>query len=284
MATNGSLLTMRTLELLHLECRLTSMEVTIDGPEEMHDRRRLKRNGRGSFHRIVDVLAQTVRRGLIPQLAISIRINIDHENEESVPDLITDLACFGLAGPQITLQLSPVHSWGNDVSDVEIAVKGYAEREAGWLRLAESLRIGYRVLPDHAVASTCKATTRSGEIIDPTGRVFSCSEHPLVPGAPERAVVATVDELAGSQRRPAGLLDDWFDEIDAGGAQCSRCPILPVCGGSCPKLWREGHVPCPSVKHNWADRMDIAVRRLGFTPVADPEATPTTPGQVAAGS
>jgi uncharacterized protein len=46
--------------------------------------------------------------------------------------------------------------------------------------------------------------------------------------------------------------------------QCGRCPILPICGGSCPKLWREGHIPCPSIKFNFQERLEIAAGRLGF--------------------
>ncbi|MEU9129629.1 radical SAM protein [Kitasatospora sp. NPDC048540] len=271
MATNGSLLTTRTLAELHDDCALAEMELTIDGPEEVHDRRRLTRNGRGSFRRTVAVLARTLDEGLAPGLRIGIRVNIDRDNEDSVTGLLNDLACLGLAHPQVTLHLIAVHSWGNDVSEVELAARAYAAREADWLRTAEALGLHFGPLPAATVRTTCTATTRSGEIIDTAGRVYSCSEHPLVPGARDSGVVAEVAELAGSARRPAGAFDDWYDQVGDGGAQCSRCPILPVCGGSCPKLWREGHLPCPSVKFNWAQRMDLAVRRRGYTPL-DPAA------------
>lgn len=271
MATNGSLLTVATLEELHERWRLNTMELTIDGPEAVHDSRRLKRNGKGSFHRTVAVLGEVIRRGRVPGLTVSVRMNVDNGNESYVPDLLNDLAAFGLGDRQVSLHLIAVHSWGNDVSAVELAARSYAEREAGWLRLAEALGIAFTPLPKRTVSTTCIATTRSGEIIDTSGQVFACSEHPLVPGARDTQVVATVEGLAGSAVRPAGAFDDWYDQIDAQGAQCSRCPVLPVCGGSCPKLWREGHLPCPSVKFNWAHRMDLAVRRLGYLP--EPAAT-----------
>ncbi|MEV4612773.1 radical SAM protein [Kitasatospora sp. NPDC049258] len=266
MATNGSLLTVRTLASLHRDCGLEEMELTIDGPEEVHDRRRITRNGRGSFRRTVAVLAETLAEGLAPGLRVGIRVNVDRANEDSVTALLNDLACLGLAHPQVTLHLIAVHSWGNDVSEVELAARAYAAREAEWLRTAEALGLHFAPLPVATVRTTCTATTRSGEIIDPGGRVYSCSEHPLVPGAGAAGVVAEVADLAGSARRPAGAFDDWYDQVGGGDAQCSRCPILPVCGGSCPKLWREGHLPCPSVKFNWAERLDLAVRRRGFTP------------------
>ena len=265
MASNGSLLTVRTLEELHRDCALNALELTLDGPQAVHDSRRLMRNARGSFQRTVAVLAEVLRGGRAPGLRIGIRVNVDQGNEDQVADLMNDLACLGLNRPQVTLHLIAVHSWGNDVSAVELAARNYAAREAEWLRLAESLGLGFAPLPTSPVATTCIATTRSGEIIDPQGRVYSCSEHPLVPGARDTGVVARVEDLTASAARPGGAFDDWYDQVGSGAAQCSRCPILPVCGGSCPKLWREGHVPCPSVKFNWSERMDLAARRLGYT-------------------
>jgi uncharacterized protein len=266
MATNGSLLTKATLTMLHRDCRLDSVVITIDGPEELHDRRRIKRNGIGSFHKTIAVLADVVRKKALPGLGIGIRINVDSENEDAVADLIVDLACFGLSGPQVDFQPMPVHSWGNDVSSVELEGRRYAAMESQWLALAGSLGIGFIALPTKTKTRTCAATTSSAEIIDSGGRVYSCSEHPLVPVVRDTGVLASLDDLAESARRPAGAFDDWYDQVGDGQQQCGRCPMLPVCGGSCPKLWREGYVPCPSFKYNWEDRLDIAARRLGYQP------------------
>lgn len=274
MATNGSLLTTSTLRMLHRDCKLNSMVVTIDGPEELHDRRRIKRNRIGSFHHTIAVLADTVREQTVPGLQIIIRVNVDNENEHAVPDLITDLACFGLTPPQVQLQLMPVHSWGNDVSAVELEYKRYAATEAGWLRLAHTFGIGLTALPSTPKTRTCAATSPSVEIVDSGGRVYSCSEHPLVPKVRDTGILATLDDLTGSARRPAGSFDDWYDQVGDGHQQCGKCPILPVCGGSCPKLWREGHIPCPSVRFNWQQRMDIAARQRGYQPI--PHITPTS--------
>lgn len=267
MPTNGSLLTARTLRVLHDECRLTALEVTIDGPEKLHDQRRVKRNGIGSFHRTMAVLGQAVRDGSVPRTRISIRVNVDVGNEDSVDDLLVDLACCGLSGSSVEVHLMPVHSWGNDVSAVEVEARRFAAREIDWLRRARLLGLGFAAPPKVVRRTTCRATSAYGEIIDSAGRVYSCSEHPLVPGARDTGVVATLADLAGSAPRPTGSYDDWYDQVGDSRQQCGRCPLLPVCGGSCPKLWREGHVPCPSMRHNWAGRLDLEAERLGLRPV-----------------
>jgi uncharacterized protein len=260
MPTNGSLLTPRTLKVLREECALDSIEVTIDGPPEVHDRRRLKRNGSGSFHQITSVL----RDHLPPGLDLTIRVNIDSENEDSVADLIHELARIPL---KASLALTPVHFWGTDITQVEIEVRRFARREAEWLRLAESLGFPFGAVPNVLKRTTCVATTRFSEVVDSKERVYSCSEHPLVPVVRDSGIVATIDELSGPGPRPAGVFDDWYDQVEAKGVQCGGCPILPVCGGSCPKLWRDGHIPCPSIKFNFQDRLEIAAGRLGFSPL-----------------
>ncbi len=268
MATNGSLLTVPTVRALHDDCALTSMEVTLDGPQPVHDRRRVKRNGTGSYRHIVEVLARVVGEAVAPRLTISIRVNVDAGNEAHVGELFQDLAAHGLAVPQVSVHPVPVHSWGNDVSAAELDARRYATQEAQWLRLAQSLGLRFTALPTATRRTTCQATTRQGEIVDLQERVYSCSEHPLVPGVRQTGVVATLAELSGAGPRPAGMFDDWFDQVQQGGAPCMSCPLLPVCGGACPKLWREGHVPCPSMKFNWAQRLDLAAAKLGFETVS----------------
>jgi uncharacterized protein len=267
LVTNGSLLTSRSIEELHHDLAVVALEVTIDGPEAVHDRRRLKRNGRGGFPRTISALAGAVRAGTVPGLRIGIRMNVDEENEDHIADLLVDLACYGLAAPQVEIHPFPVHSWGNDVSAVELGARRYARHEAEWLGLARSLGLRFPTVPNQVKTSTCAATSVQREILDPAGRVYACSEHPLVPGARDTGVVATVEQLAGSAPRPRGQFDDWYDQVGDGQQQCGRCPLLPVCGGACPKLWREGHVPCPSMKFNWPDRLDAAARDLGYRPV-----------------
>jgi uncharacterized protein len=267
MATNGSLLTRRTLQLLHDTCRLRSIDVTLDGPAQLHDERRLKKNGRGSFHHVTAVLAEAIRDDLVPDLRINVRTNVDANNEDAVADLYYDLACMGFGTPQVYVSLVPVHSWGNDVSAVEVGAREYAAREAGWLALAYRLGLQVSFLPALVRSNTCLATSRHGELLDTAGRVYSCSEHPLVPQADATQVVARIEELTAGLPRPSGQFDDWYSSVAAGEVPCKSCPLLPVCGGRCPKLWREGHVPCPSMKHNWPERLSLAAAERGYRPL-----------------
>lgn len=269
MATNGSLLTRRNLETLYDDCRLRSVDITIDGPAPVHDARRVKKNGTGSFRQLTGVLAEAVRERRVPDLQVTIRTNVDIGNQDAVPDLYYDLACLGFGAPQVRVSLMPVHSWGNDVSAVELEAGRYAAREAEWLRLACRLGLNVSFLPSAVKATTCLATSRSGELLDSAGRVYSCSEHPLVPQVAQSQVVARLEDLDGSHPRPAGRFDDWYSSVEAGRFPCHACPMLPVCGGSCPKLWRDGYIPCPSFKHNWRERLGMVAGERGYRAVTE---------------
>jgi uncharacterized protein len=85
----------------------------------------------------------------------------------------------------------------------------------------------------------------------------------------DTGVVAKLGDLIGAQPRPPGGYDDWYDRVEAGRAPCAKCPLLPVCGGACPKLWLEGHTPCPSLRFNWDERLDLAAASLGYKAVGE---------------
>ena len=52
------------------------IQVTIDGPKEIHDKRRIAKGGKGSFDDIVESIDVTVEAGI----HISLRLNIDDMN------------------------------------------------------------------------------------------------------------------------------------------------------------------------------------------------------------
>lgn len=65
--------------------------------------------------------------------------------------------------------------------------------------------------------------------------------------------------------RPAGQFDDWHDAVAAGEIPCRRCLFFPVCGGACPKQWRDGTVPCPPFKYAVQQRMELVADINGLT-------------------
>lgn len=181
--------------------------------------------------------------------------------------------CF--ANDRISFSIQSIHSWGNDVSDIQIAKQQYADREVRWMEelIAHDLRIA--TLPSETKPVVCSAVTRSAEVLSSTGRLFSCTEYPLVDAVEtDGRALARVDDPELGAVRPLGPFDDWYDGIEGGETSCNRCTFLPVCGGACPKLWRQGHWPCPSYKFNIQHRMDMTAHLNGLRRIDPDEERP----------
>ncbi|MGW7573062.1 SPASM domain-containing protein [Streptomyces sp. NPDC054765] len=82
----------------------------------------------------------------------------------------------------------------------------------------------------------------------------------------EHATLIPFTSLAKSALRPAGQFHDWAQRVGDGAVQCSKCWLLPVCGGHCPKRWSDGEIACPSMKANLPQRLSLGARRMGLQP------------------
>lgn len=269
LVTNGSLLTVRKLDTLVNQCGVTNIEITLDGPPEIHDAHRPLKSGRGSFQTIVRTLRESLDQHDYSGTTVTFRTNVDVHNQDAIPAYIELMADLGFARPNVLFSLAPVHAWGNDVSAIEVGRQSFAAREAQWLGLLRGHGMRINVLPRRPTTVLCPAVTRSAEIISGTGNIFACSEHPLVPEAERGLALAHILDRDLPEQRPIGPFDDWNDEIGADTVGCSSCVFMPTCGGSCPKAWHEGHPPCPSYKFNFQDRLDLAASELGLAAEAD---------------
>jgi uncharacterized protein len=265
MVTNGALLDARKLAVLHGECRIGNFEVTLDGPARAHDASRTLKRGGGSFEHIVGVIRAALDNPDLSGLTWRIRTNVGLHNAGLAEEFAEVVAAAGLADQRVRFYPAPVHPWGNDVSAMALDRARMAEIELDWLAAYQRHGLTSTLLPKAPKRVVCIAVTPHAEVVAPDGGVYSCTEQPLVPAFADRRL-GSLDTLVGD-RRPTGDFDDWADALDADETGCRSCRILPLCGGACPKLWREGTPPCPPLRHNVTDRLDLYARAAGCTPV-----------------
>ncbi|MGX6602235.1 radical SAM protein [Micromonosporaceae bacterium Da 78-11] len=264
--TNGVLLDERKLRALHEQCRVGLIEVTLDGPAEVHDVSRPLKSGNGSFHRIVTTLATALDDPRLTGLRFLVRTNVGLHNAQLAEPLAAALAAAGLAHERVTCYPAPVHPWGNDVTSLAVSRETMAALEIAWFRAYQRHGLRFPLLPGAPRPVVCAAVTRHSEVVAPDGRVYSCTEQPLVPGLSD-GDLGNVTGLPAGALRPVGAFDDWFDTMAEGETPCRGCAILPICGGACPKLWREGSPPCPSLRDNVRERLDLYALAAGCTPL-----------------
>ncbi|MFF7236915.1 radical SAM protein [Streptomyces collinus] len=268
MVTNGSLLTLRKLHRLAADARVRKFCITLDGPEHIHDQSRILKSGGISFRRITELLTHALADEALADVTFELRTNITTANAEHVDTYLHQMAELGFAHPRVLFTLEPVHSWSNDVSQISLNDDTLAEREIDWLRTMTRLGLRTMILPTASKPLVCGAVTTNNEIISTTGNIFSCSEQPLVAESEDNQALARVTEIDIDAKRPEGPFHHWHDQIQQKAVPCAGCPMLGICGGSCPKLWSEGFAPCPSYKNNFQQRLAVLAEKHRLTPVA----------------
>jgi uncharacterized protein len=238
---------------------VTHVDVTIDGPARFHDARRATKDGQPSFHTILTNLLALAEKP--PGFPLALRCNVDRNNAEAVPELIELLAGYGLHR-FAQLYFSPVYAWGNDADAEAVDPDTYASQETEWL--AQMMTAGFTVdlLPQRR-RIVCLAVQPGARVTDAFGNEYNCTEVPYVPayGSPNSYATGHVD----GRQAAAPFFREFNDNVASGKqAPCHACPVLPVCGGACPKAWSEGKPPCPSYKRNLTDRLllSYAQRRI----------------------
>lgn len=281
--TNGALLDERKLSMLVNECLVRRFDITIDGPADVHDVHRPLKSGHPTFERLVTFLADVIARDEYRDVRFILRTNIDCKNATRIGDYLAEMAERGFAGRRnVTFQLSPIHSWGNDITDLQVDQDRISRLEIEWFKRMRELNLNFATIPSDVVGPICVATNRESEVLSANGAVFSCTEHPLVPEHEAGSSLIQITGLAPSERRPVGQYDGWTDDLISPEQQCSSCALLPVCGGHCPKLWKEGRVACPSMKYNMPQRLSLLAEARGLAPRSNSPLGPSLLGSSAA--
>lgn len=264
--TNGALLTLDKARKLHTVAGIDLINITLDGPAAIHNASRITNSGRPTFDTITQTISNCLREESLADLRFLLRTNVTTQNAPHIPDYLRGCKELGFDDPRVTFELARVHSWSNDAESLGYDPVEFSELEAQWLKLMHELGLRFAVVPGAPKAVTCIALKLAAEVLSPTGGVFSCTEKPLVPEAEEKEAITRLAMLSPDQLRPVGPYDDWVDGIDRGETPCQGCVMLGVCGGSCPKLWREGSIPCPSYKFNWDARLTLLALKAGYRP------------------
>ena len=219
--TNGSLLSGELLNDL-IRYGLVSVKVTLDGEREIHNIRRPFKSGKDSF----DTILKNIQE--IPDtIKLILQVNVDSENVENFPSLLSFLEETGLKNKVEALVISPVFQSIGSVSS-------FAGQELGCTKASELYmnddlihleeliaRRGFKSRSSSINYKIC-SMNRNGVmvIIDPMGVIYAC---PAFVG-----------------RESFAIGDIYHDEIDRSKEltseqlePCFQCTYFPICGGGC---------------------------------------------------
>jgi len=214
--TNGSLLT-RDIAKKLAEYNITSTQVTIDGPREIHNRLRPFKNGEGSFDVIITNIINCV-----DYMNIDIAVNLCKDNYRYVPMLLDYLADMGLKD-KITLWWNTVV--GPDPCQKRLQLSDEELAKAYYNLSLETLKRGFKLgIRKIAGIYLCDAMRETSQIIDPEGFIYKC--WGLIGN--KKFIVGKVGERT---LRP--LYFKWMTRDALENPTCRECPKLPICNGGC---------------------------------------------------
>ncbi len=208
--TSGLLLTRETADRLR-KVGVRHLQITLDGDKDAHDKRRVRKDGSGTYDLIMDNLSH-----LVGDFSITILCNVDMTNSESAYILIDTMHSLGYA-KKMKIIFGPIaapmdlgqklHTACPQTVDSDLlSLTIYAAGMGFATDLRPELKICGMLLPHHFV-------------IDPYGNIYTC---PTFLGVDEYRT-GSIEGNAGFR----GLADFALDD------ECLRCLYVPFCTGGC---------------------------------------------------
>lgn len=233
--TNGYLLTEEKVKCFE-ELRIRFIQITIDGPPDIHNRMRKLPNGKDTFHVILKNI--TTAFEINPNIQIVIRVNTDKNNIDRTDEILDHLSKYGLS-KKVGLYLAPIDNVNNTCNAPDcFACDEFAEEQMKFISRNFKKGYNYLNLPKSNI-SICGAVSYNSLVVDPSGDLYKCWDN-----------IGNTDYVAGNIFEgiyPNNNYLKWLAYNPLDDQECQCCSYLPICMGGCPhkriKLDRKTCVP-----------------------------------------
>lgn len=222
--TNAARLTESVISLFHAD-DFRFAQISLDGPEEVHNRRRSTRTGEPTFNEVWKALEL-----LSCECAMQVKVvvNFDNDNYSAIPALL-DLLRASRFGDQIQLAFNPIFvtkgNRGYCMSHVPLEVESYhLWKELHQETIRRGLKVSYLRLLDKG---PCSFHRIGHFFVSPSGKVFECIGLLGMDEFPTADVHESFWPEAIEQRRK------WIEKPSQLHSDCLKCPYVPLCLGGC---------------------------------------------------
>lgn len=261
MTTNGYNLRPEVFYRLVEECKITNFQITIDGDQSHHDKKRIGKNGESTYSTIMNNLAHAKDTNL--SFSVNIRNNFDHENAKDVKFFLQDLAETLNHDPRFGLTFHPVGKWGGP-NDDDFLVCGHKDAAILQYELYDQAsQLGHRhselvTTSLNPGGSVCYAAKPWSIAIGADGTLYKCT----VALYDERNQVGKIlpnGQMEINQDR----FNLWIESNESIDSGCQKCFFRPSCQGAACPLARlnTGKSPCPTSKQYIKRTLKVAVGR-----------------------
>lgn len=226
--------------LLPVKEKIDMLQITIDGPPEIHDRRRKYPSGKGSF----DEISKSIDLLLKNNINTNVRVNIDNTNIEHIFDLYEYISKKNwLKHPNFSIRLALVIDHSTlDYDNIIIPEEKLLERlikvydkypvleDLFGFYIFKPLRHILDIVKGAPNVSpkfiNCESNLLELNIFCPDGYIYACGESIGNPGqaigkfSPELEFYPDKEKL-------------WTERTILNIEKCRTCKFAPLCGGGC---------------------------------------------------
>lgn len=200
-----------------------TIQVSIDGTKDFHDKRRITKNGQGTY----DQILQNLKRAKEFKASdnITIRINIDEKNIDSADE------CFGQLkkyAPYIYFGLlNEFSGYNDDFSKNCLSCDSYSSIMSQKLNPIAK-KYGQEPVRPFGKHAPCVICTENKFFIDPELKVYKCE---IIVNRDD-CCVGIIDE--NGEFLPNENFYNQMSFTPRNFPECLECKLLPLCGGGCP--------------------------------------------------
>lgn len=256
--TNGTILNNKILSFLSEQKKyIKDLQITIDGPKEIHDKRRPLKIKRSAFDEIIKNI-NLLYKNNVP---VKIRINVDKENVSETPKLLQDLKKY------IWYRCIPIYFYR--VQNLGETCSGYRsflnDPQAGvefkklWTLALEQ---GFNITTKPNIKFVyCSSFNENSYVVDYKRNLYKCailqSQKHAIGKITERGFVKITNEKE---------LKNWMKRDSLKIPICKDCKFMPTCasgcGGSAYNKFGTHHINnCSGNKKIFIDNLELYIKK-----------------------
>lgn len=243
--TNGYLLNKDNARVLK-ELGINQVQITLDGPPSIHDKRRVLKNGKPTFDTIINNVVN-----VCDHLNINIRVNVDSFNINFIDELKHILKQKNI-DDKVYMYLAPVDNINSTMKKEYSShlyesdnFEEFSKKQISFYEESISCNNDLSIFEERN-PYLCGAVAPYSFLIAPSGDLYKCWNDI---GRLEYRIGSISDGLCNEIE-----LNKWLGYDPFNNEECINCNIFPICLSGCPhSIIRKNKNRCSSEKNNYEE-------------------------------
>lgn len=221
MAITNGVLVPRYIDRL-CQIGISTLQITLDGPRQIHDARRVGTGGAGTFDKVVAGISAALDAGIF----VAIHTVIDSHNAPYIRELAQFLRQrFNNYLDRFAVNVGLASNPGWDSQHCALYISDSYATAMEFVQAVESILDEGLQIIDFLISSPCPRERDNEFIIAPDGGLYKCIS----------AVGRDAFHIGNIQDTPLTIAHRSASLINFGAPvnECRHCPYLPYCNGGC---------------------------------------------------